>query len=74
MQLDVEVYGDESNIMDIDPVADLVVSVLMQPITTSGGRILELEYVKDGRVDMWSEDLRASMIRLKFLIATDFWT
>ena len=74
MQLDIEVYGEESNILAIDPIADLVVSVLhQQPIITPLGRTIYLKYVRDARFDAWSEELRASMIRLKFLLPTDFW-
>ena len=74
-QVDVEVYGEESNILDIDSVADAVVSALHQvPITTPASRIIYMRYVPSARFDDWNERLRASMIRLKFVFATDLWT
>jgi len=73
MQLDVEVFGDESNILAIDPVADDVVRALALPVTTPAGRTIQLDYVRDARFDAWSEALRASMIRLKFVLPSDLW-
>lgn len=74
MQVDIEVYGEEANILAIDPIADLVVTVLHQvPITTPDGRTLYLKYQPTARFDAWSESLRASMIRLKFTFASDRW-
>lgn len=74
MQVDIEVYGEESNILAIDPIADLVITVLHQvPITTPKGKTLYLKYQPTARFDAWSETLRASMIRLKFLLASDRW-
>lgn len=72
-QLDVEVYGDESNIMAIDPVADAIVTALRLPITTPKGKNLELDYLRDARFDAWNEELRVSMIRVRFLIPSDLW-
>ena len=72
-QLDVEVYGDESNIMAIDPVADAIVTALRLPITTPRGKNLELDYLRDARFDAWNEELRVSMIRVRFLIPSDLW-
>jgi len=75
MQLEVLVIGDPSDILAIDPIADLVVSTLHhQPIATPAHRTLELCYVRDSRFDLWIEQLSACGIRLKFLVVTDFWT
>lgn len=73
-QLDVEVYGDETSIHLIDPVADAVFDALHQvPITTPDGRIIYLRYVPGSRFDDGSDKFKASMIRLKFSLPTDIW-
>jgi len=74
MQVEVLCLGEESNIMGLDPIADAVVSVLDGPeIVTPDGRVITLEYWNDSRIDGWSEELRANVIRLKFILPTDAW-
>ena len=74
MQVEVLCLGEESNIMGLDPVADAVVTALDGPqITTPDGRTITLEYWNDSRIDGWSEELRANVIRLKFILPTDAW-
>jgi len=73
-QLEVLVFGEKSNILALDPVADHVVSALHhQAVATPDGRTTLPEYVRDSRMDIWSERLNACGIRIKFLIPTDFW-
>lgn len=75
MQLEVLVFGEESNILAIDPIADHVVSSLHnQDVITPDGRTIRPKYVRDSRMDFWVETPRANGIRLKFLIPSDFWT
>lgn len=75
IQFDVDIFGQEGNILNIDPIADDVVSCLHQTdIVTPDGRIIRPEYRRDARVDYWSEDFRANVIHLRFLLPTDFWT
>ena len=74
MQVEVLCLGEEANIMGLDPVADTVISALDGPqITTPDGRTITLEYWNDSRIDGWSEELRANIIRLKFILPTDAW-
>ena len=74
MQLEVLVIGEPSDILSLDPLADLVISTLHhQQIVCPTGRITELCYVRDSRFDLWIEQLSACGIRLKFVIPTDFW-
>lgn len=75
MQLEVLVFGDESDILAIDPIADLVVSSLhRQSVTTPAARVIKPQYVNDSRIDFWDESSRSNVIRTKFIIPTDFWT
>lgn len=75
IQFDVDVFGDEGNITNIDPIADDVVRVLHHVnIITPDTRIIRPEYRRDARADYWSEDFRANVIHMRFLIPTDFWT
>jgi hypothetical protein len=74
MQLEVLCFGQPSNILDLDPVADAVVTLLNdKPILTPAGRTIVCNYIRDSRFDAWVEQLSASMIRLKFIIPTDLW-
>jgi len=74
MQFDVLCFGEEANILSLDPIADLVVSSLHKTdITTPLGRTIRPEYNRDSRVDYWDEDSRSNVIRLKFWIPTDLW-
>jgi len=74
MQVEVLCLGEEANIMGLDPVADAVITALDGPeITTPDGRTITLEYWNDSRIDGWSEELRANIIRLKFILPTDAW-
>jgi hypothetical protein len=74
IQFDVDLIGDEGNIMNLDPIADDIVSILHQTdITTPTGRIIRPEYRRDSRNDYWSEDFRANVIHMRFLLPTDFW-
>jgi len=75
MQLEVLVYGAEGSYMTLDPIADAVISTLhKQDVVTDDGRTIRPEYWRDARIDTWDETLKAAVIRLKFLIPTDFWT
>jgi hypothetical protein len=75
MQFTVDVFGEEGNIIAIDPIADDVVAAIHQvDITTPDGRIIRGEYRRDARTDFWSETFRASVISNRFLLPTDFWT
>ena len=75
MQVEVLVVGEESDILSLDPIADLVVTVMHnQQVATPLLRIIKPRYIRDSRIDFWDENLRANIIRLKFLIPTDFWT
>ena len=74
MQLEILVIGEPSNILSIDPIADLVVSSLhKQLITTPAGRNIECAYMRDSRTDLWHERLNGNCIRLKFWIPSDVW-
>jgi hypothetical protein len=75
MQIDVLIVGMEGDFLTMDDIADHVVRVLHKvDITTEAGRIIRPEYKRDSRVDYWSEDLNASVIRVRFWLPTDFWT
>jgi len=74
MQVEILCLGAESDILSLDPIADTVISALDGPqITTPDGRTITLEYWNDSRIDGWSEELRANVIRLKFILPTDAW-
>jgi hypothetical protein len=74
MQMEILVIGEPSNILDLDPIADLVVTALdHHPITTPDGRIIRCAYMRDSRVDMWYERLNANCIRLKFWIPSHYY-
>jgi hypothetical protein len=73
-RIEVIVVGEESNILDLDPIADLVVSVLHdQVILTPDGRYIRLEYRRGSKYDFYYEPLRANAIRIEFWLPTDFW-
>jgi hypothetical protein len=75
LQYDVLAVGVEADILSLDPVADAVVTALHEvDIVTGAGRVIRSEYKRDARMDMWSQDLMANIIRLKFWLPTDFWT
>jgi len=75
IQIDVDVFGGEGNILDIDPVADEVISALHnQSFTTPTGKVIRPEFRRDTRVDSWSEEFRANVIHMRFMIPTDLWT
>ena len=75
LHMQLEVLCFDSPDTTLDQLADDVVSLLHhQPITTPAGRTTKLDYIRDSRMDIYSETLKAWGIRLKFLIPTDFWT
>lgn len=75
IQLEILVFGEEGDILSLDPIADSVVSNLHNTnVTTPKGRVIRPEYKRDSRFDWWNETLKANIIRLKFWIPTDFWT
>lgn len=73
MQLEVLVFGEAGGYHTIDPIADAVVTLLHhQNITTATGKIICPEYIRDSRFDAYVDQLKASVIRLKFLIPLPF--
>lgn len=74
-RLDLIIIGEEGNIIAIDPISDLVVSVLHeQDIVTPDGRVIRCEYRRNSKMDYWYEEFRGNAIRLEFWLPTDFWT
>jgi len=75
IRLEVLVVGEEANIIALDPIADMIVSIMhKQDVMTPDLRVIVPEYRRDSKFDFWYEILRASAIRLEFWIPTDFWT
>jgi hypothetical protein len=75
MQLEVLVIGEPSNILELDPIADAVVSALHhQTVTCPSGALFSPRYLRDSRIDMWIEAVQGNAIRLKFWVPMPFTT
>jgi len=73
MQVEVLCFGDPDH--TLDKLADDVVSLLHhQPVVMPSGAISELCYIRDSRMDIWSEALNAHGVRLKFWLPSRFYT
>ena len=68
-QLEVLVFGEEANILQIDPIADAIIDLLDKQVldTPSGGNVRP-EYRRDSRGDWWDEESRSNVIRISFWI------
>lgn len=73
MQVEVLCFGDPDHALD--QLADDVVSLLHhQPVVMPSGAISKLCYTRDSRMDIWSEELKAHGVRLKFWLPSQFYT
>ena len=71
MQVEVLCFGDPDHVLD--QLADDVVSLLHhQPVVMPSGAISKLCYMRDSRLDIYSDNLKAWGVRLKFWLPSQF--